>query len=554
MYDLDNNGSQVWVNPASPSDNTTPQAFDVGTFHPQLTGPLSCFDFRQAAGEGVAWNDNLRVALSFADVTTNVPVTPIIGLQPVGYTNYSGNNAFFEVAASGIGLHYDWQKDGVSLGAPDQPTLELDNLQAGDSGDYTVVVANTADTVTSAVAHVSIDGTLTQPFFTTQPTGVTNSVGSTAVLTAVAAGTGPLSYQWYVDHGSGPTAVGGASATTSRLVLSGLTVGDSGTYTLVAHSGGGAGDGTSAPAIVYVTPPKAVSVAFLRSLEDPVTTQPSDITTIYQVTGTITTFTNLTSGNTTSMYVQDATGGINVFVSGNSAFRPPQGAVISAAGVLSSFSGELELTLTDGNPAQPYALLTNLDGSTKTNALPAPQVLPLDYLTAAHVPYLISNLDGSVVMITNATLSNSAAIAGFVPNTTYTYTNGQGHIAVFVSLQVTNFAGTNVPPFVYSISGPLITNTTSGWEIELTRFSDMSTSAPSVVTVTAGGASANPVLTWPATPYGYAYTVLASPTVTGPYVPVGGTAISTAVVFTNGSGVFQGTNSSDTKFYEVVSP
>jgi|GEM_PF-626706 len=556
MYDIDNNGAQLWVNPASQSDSSTPVTFDTGTFHPTPTGPISTFDFRQANGEGISYIDTLRVATSFADVATNAPAVPIIGLQPQPYTNFAGNSATLEVAASGIGLTYDWQLNGTSLGAPSQPTLELGNLTAVQSGSYTVVVSSSAGATTSAVAYVNINGTPTAPFFTHQPQGVTNSIGGTAILSAAAEGTGPLNYQWQVDHGAGPQPLsdGGefSGSTTPRLVISGLTLPDSGTYTVVAT--GGAGSTTSDPAIVFVTPPKAVSIAFLRSLEDPVTTQPSDTTTIYQVTGTITTATNTTSGNTASYYVQDATGGIDVFITGNSNFRPAQGEILTAAGVLASFNGELELDIVDGNPAEPYGVLTNSDHLPIVTPLPRPVVLPLDFLTPAHVPYLISNLDGSLAMATNLTLSNWPAAPTFADSGAYTYTNGQGSIVLHVSTQPTNFLGTNVPPFLYSLTGPFITNSSlKTWQIEMTSFSQLVTNPPPAVSISPAGSAANPILTWNATPYSYAYTVLGSTNVTGPYNPVGGGPISSAMVFTNGTGSFNGSNAG-TIFYQVVSP
>ena len=53
----------------------------------------------------------------------------------------------------------------------------------------------------------------------------------------------------------------------------------------------------------------------------------------YQVTGTVTTFTNITTGNTASYYLQDGTAGIDIFVTGGSTFRPAQGDVVTFVGV-----------------------------------------------------------------------------------------------------------------------------------------------------------------------------------------------------------------------------
>jgi len=68
--------------------------------------------------------------------------------------------------------------------------------------------------------------------------------------------------------------------------------------------------------------PPTVSIAFLRGLVDPANNWLATNSTIaYQATGIITTYTNITSGNTASYYLQDATAGINIFAT----FAAPSG-------------------------------------------------------------------------------------------------------------------------------------------------------------------------------------------------------------------------------------
>ena len=117
--------------------------------------------------------------------------------------------------------------------------------------------------------------------------------------------------------------------------------GTTGTYfCAVSNSFGGL---HSSNAVVQVVTPPAVSIAYLRTLVDPTTYLATNSTLLYSATGTVTTFTNLTTGNTSSYYLQDSTAGINIFATFGSTFRPAQGDVVTFVGFLSSFNSTLEL-------------------------------------------------------------------------------------------------------------------------------------------------------------------------------------------------------------------
>ena len=75
-----------------------------------------------------------------------------------------GGSASFTVEASGAGLTYQWfGPGGVALTDSDgeiegstSGTLTVFNAEPGDAGDYTVVVTNSAGSVTSDAASLSI--------------------------------------------------------------------------------------------------------------------------------------------------------------------------------------------------------------------------------------------------------------------------------------------------------------------------------------------------------------------------------------------------------------
>ena len=127
-------------------------------------------------------------------------------------------------------LVYQWSKGGVALDGETNPTLALNNVELSVAGDYVVAVSNSAGRVESDVITV----TMAQPAsIVTQPAGGSVSHGETVTLNVVAAGTEPISYQWY--HGDELV----EGATESTLLLADLQAEDSGTYHVVVSNRAG---------------------------------------------------------------------------------------------------------------------------------------------------------------------------------------------------------------------------------------------------------------------------------------------------------------------------
>jgi hypothetical protein len=74
------------------------------------------------------------------------------------------------------------------------PILTINNPTALDSGNYDVVITGPHGSLTSSVAAVTVFG---PPLITAQPQGENVAAGSNVVFSVTAAGTPPLSYQWY---------------------------------------------------------------------------------------------------------------------------------------------------------------------------------------------------------------------------------------------------------------------------------------------------------------------------------------------------------------------
>ena len=103
----------------------------------------------------------------------------------------------FGVTATGTPtLLYQWQLNGANLLGANAATLSLPNVQPTNAGDYTVIVGNAANTVTSAVATLTVN---VRPAITQQPTNIVAALGSTVTFNVAATGTAPLSYFWRLN-------------------------------------------------------------------------------------------------------------------------------------------------------------------------------------------------------------------------------------------------------------------------------------------------------------------------------------------------------------------
>ncbi len=91
------------------------------------------------------------------DATAIASVPPLIAAQPASITAAAGANASLTVIATSLTpLSYQWRKDGVAINGATADTLLLGNLQAVQTGTYTVTVSNNAGSTTSAPAAVAL--------------------------------------------------------------------------------------------------------------------------------------------------------------------------------------------------------------------------------------------------------------------------------------------------------------------------------------------------------------------------------------------------------------
>jgi hypothetical protein len=572
-YDIDNAVAYLWVNPASESDtaNWSGPTSDLGAITNGLAGLL----FRQRTGGGAVDVRDVAVGLSFADVVTNVAATSPV-LVATNYntvTNYSGNPALLEVFATSIGggpLNYQWYRVSGGTTNPVGANSQLyyvPSLSGADTGNYFCAVTNSGSkgAVSTSAFYISVNTASTAPTFSSKPPTTTNgTVGGKITLSAAAAGTGPLSFQW--SFNGTPLVNGGpvtgnpgdlsvvSGAQTPTLTVTGLSTNETGNYTVTVT--GGVTPAATASTAVTVNPARAVSIAYIRSLEDTNTWQVTDTASIFTISNAVVTmYTNVTSGTTASYYIQDATGGLDLFVTGDASFRPTMGDIVNVSGTLSSFSNAIELLIDTSNPYEFYFKVGH------TNVVPAPMVVPLSVTNNAG--NMETNIEGKIVMLTNVTFTN-ASLTTPTGNGSLYVTNDQGTFQIFFP------AGTDpdvrsktiANRFAWTITGVMAQFKSGAWnnstyEVYVTRIGDIVTNPPPPVTAAAALSGSDVVLSWTAVPYtpdtrgAYAYSVLAATNVTGPYLP-----LATGLAFNTPNATFTHTNglSGAQTFYRVSSP
>jgi uncharacterized repeat protein (TIGR01451 family) len=99
----------------------------------------------------LANNSNTNVT----SVTTNLP--PTFTLQPTNVIVAQGGNASFFASASGVPAPgYQWLFNGGPVSGATTTVLSLNNAQAPNIGNYQAVATNSAGSVTSSVAHLTV--------------------------------------------------------------------------------------------------------------------------------------------------------------------------------------------------------------------------------------------------------------------------------------------------------------------------------------------------------------------------------------------------------------
>ncbi|HYF37592.1 MAG TPA: immunoglobulin domain-containing protein, partial [Prosthecobacter sp.] len=168
-----NIGITAWENVtgATAASYTIPKALEAheGDYRCMATNPVSA------------------VPSNAATLLVNEPVA--ITSQPLPLTVGTGSSFSFTVATTGSEpKKYVWRRNGAAIaGAPNLPTYTVNAAQIAHAGDYSVIVSNPVNTLTSANANLTVIDTAAKT--------VKASAGTKAVLTASYSGK-PTGFVW----------------------------------------------------------------------------------------------------------------------------------------------------------------------------------------------------------------------------------------------------------------------------------------------------------------------------------------------------------------------
>jgi Abnormal spindle-like microcephaly-assoc'd, ASPM-SPD-2-Hydin len=177
---------------------------------------------------------------------------PHITVQPVNQTVTAGLSTSFLVSATGGGVTYQWQKNGAAITGATNSSYSIPMTTVSDSGsEFTVTVSNNFGSVTSNPAFLTVNAAMSAPVITMQPTSQSVTIPNSAVFSAAATGTAPMSYQWMrnglaISGASGPTYTTPATSTADNGAAFSVVIGNA------------AGTVTSAAATLSVAPAKTI--------------------------------------------------------------------------------------------------------------------------------------------------------------------------------------------------------------------------------------------------------------------------------------------------------
>lgn len=303
QWQLSSDGGNTWANVA----DATQASFTV------VTAPLSF--------NGQQWRARVQGAVGDAVISaparltvTAAALAPAITAQPASATVNVGETASFFVTATGTDLRYAWEvkRPGSSTweAQPQVDTGNADLVNPGTADNGTllrVTVSNSAGSVTSTEALLTVRAASNLPSFSTQPADASVQAPATATFTVAALGSPAPALQWQKSSNGGSTWADIAGATGNTHTTAATALADNGTlFRAVATNS--AGSATSATARLTVTS---------ASIAPTITSQPANVTV---VAGGTATFTVAASGTPTpTVQWQVSTDGGTTFANINGA-------------------------------------------------------------------------------------------------------------------------------------------------------------------------------------------------------------------------------------------
>lgn len=149
--------------------------------------------------------------------------SPSVTAQPQSLTVIQGENANFNVTASGGALSYQWRFETTNISGATASSYTVSNAQPANVGKYSVVVSNSLGNITSSNAALTVN---VPPSISEQPQSLIINVGADATFSIAVSGLEPFSYQWRFN-GTNISGATGSSFTRFAVQLS-----DAGNYSV----------------------------------------------------------------------------------------------------------------------------------------------------------------------------------------------------------------------------------------------------------------------------------------------------------------------------------
>ncbi|AKC82243.1 hypothetical protein IMCC26134_04675 [Verrucomicrobia bacterium IMCC26134] len=180
-----------------------------------------------------------KVGPAYLGGPTGALESPSFATQPQSQGVVAGNSATFTAAATGTpSLLFQWKKNGADISGATSVSYSIPATVASDAGTYTLVVTNSAGSVTSSSATLSVS--VAAPALTTQPVSQIVTAGGPVSFTAAASGSPTLSFQWKKGGVNIP------GATSAGYTIASAVGSDAGIYTVLVTNSAGSATSSSA--------------------------------------------------------------------------------------------------------------------------------------------------------------------------------------------------------------------------------------------------------------------------------------------------------------------
>src|SRR3984957_17760705 len=206
------------------------------------------------ASSANAGNYTVTVTNGAGSVTSSIAAVAVgstITTNPVSLSLHATQVGTFSVTAQGLSpFTYQWYQipsggtTGTAISGATSPVYTTPAVDASYNGAkyYSVVTDSCTTPLNSSNANLAVVAGNASPTIITQPVGQTVSTGGTTSFTVVAAGSGPLAYQWYVIPAGSttPTLVSGATSAPYKVPATSTTNANNGDqyYVIVSNAYG----------------------------------------------------------------------------------------------------------------------------------------------------------------------------------------------------------------------------------------------------------------------------------------------------------------------------